>query len=301
MTPNTAGALLMMASMAAFTMNDACIKATNNALPLFQVLTIRGVLTSVLVYALARYLGALRFRLGRKDWILVALRALSETAAAYFFLTALMNMPLANVTAVLQVLPLTVTLGAALFFGDPVGWRRLTAIMVGFLGMMLIVRPGPDGFSMDSLFALAAVGCVTVRDLATRRMSANVPSMTVTLVSSVCVLAFFGAASFSSDWQPLDTRLALLLVGSSVFILAAYICSVMVMRVGDVSFIAPFRYTGLLWALLLGWLVFGDWPDTVTMAGAFIVVATGVFTLYRERKSSRRPAAGITKAQAARR
>ncbi len=301
MTPNTAGALLMMASMAAFTMNDACIKATNNALPLFQVLTIRGVLTSVLVYALARYLGALRFRLGRKDWILVALRALSETAAAYFFLTALMNMPLANVTAVLQVLPLTVTLGAALFFGDPVGWRRMTAIMVGFLGMMLIVRPGPDGFSMDSLFALAAVGCVTVRDLATRRMSANVPSMTVTLVSSVCVLAFFGAASFSSDWQPLDTRLALLLVGSSVFILAAYICSVMVMRVGDVSFIAPFRYTGLLWALLLGWLVFGDWPDTVTMAGAFIVVATGVFTLYRERKSSRRPAAGITKAQAARR
>lgn len=283
MSPNLRGALLMMASMAAFTLNDACIKATDNALPLFQLLTLRGIATTFLIYLLARRLGALRFNLSYRDWMLVALRSAAEIAAAYFFLTALLNMPLANVTAVLQVLPLTVTLGAALFFGDPVGWRRMSAILVGFAGMLLIVRPGPDGFDIDSLFALAAVLCVTVRDLATRRMSASVPSMTVTLVASLAVLAFFGIGSIGTDWQPLDMRLTLLVAGASFFILGGYLFSVMVMRVGDISFVAPFRYTGLLWALALGWLVFGDWPSDLTMLGAIIVVSTGVFTLYRER------------------
>jgi S-adenosylmethionine uptake transporter len=290
MSPNLRGALLMMASMAAFTFNDACIKATDNALPLFQLLTLRGIITTILIYILARRLGSLRFNLSRHDWTLVIVRSISEIAAAYFFLTALLNMPLANITAVLQVLPLTVTLGAALFFGDPVGWRRLTAILVGFMGMLLIVRPGPDGFDINAIYALAAVLCVTIRDLTTRRMSAFVPSMTVTFVASLSVLVFFGVGSVGTDWQPLDLRLWLLLVGASFFILGGYLFSVMVMRVGDISFIAPFRYSGLLWALALGWIVFGDWPDDLTLLGSFVVVATGVFTLYRERAVLRKAA-----------
>lgn len=287
MTPNARGALLMMASMAGFTLNDTCIKATDGALPLAQLLTLRGAMSTLLIFGLARYLGVLRFDLSRRDWLLVGLRSLSETAAAYFFLTALLNMPLANVTAILQVLPLTVTLGAALFFGDPVGWRRMMAIAVGFAGMLLIVRPGPDGFSPDALYALAAVVCVTVRDLATRRMSVGVSSMSVTLISSLTVFLFFAVGALGVDWQPVDMRLGLLLIGSSVFILGAYLFSVMVMRVGDVSVIAPFRYTGLIWALVLGWLAFGDWPDGLTLIGAGIVVATGVFTLYREHRAAR--------------
>lgn len=289
MSPNASGAFLMMASMAAFTMNDALIKATDGALPLFQILTIRGILASTLIYLLARHLGALRLDLSRRDWSLIGLRSISEIGAAYLFLTALLNMPLANVSAILQVLPLTVTLGAALFFRDPVGWRRASAILVGFCGMLLIVRPGPDGFDIYSIYALGAVGCVTIRDLVTRRMSAEAPSLMVTLSASLSVLLFSAIASIGSDWQPLDLRLALLLIGSSVLILGAYLFSVMVMRVGDVSFIAPFRYTGLLWALGLGWLFFGDWPDDLTLIGAAIVVATGVFTLYRESKVAQNP------------
>lgn len=287
MSPNSHGAVLMIGSMAAFTLNDACIKATGGAIPLFQLLTIRGVLSSVLIYALARHLGALNMRLARRDWVLIALRSLSEVGAAYFFLTALLNMPLANVTAVLQVLPLTVTVGAALFFRERVGWRRMLAIAVGFVGMVLIVRPGADGFSAHALYALVAVGFVTMRDLVTRRMSPEVPSMLVTLASAVAVLVFSALASLGVDWVPLDGRLALLLLGSSLFIIGGYVLSVAVMRVGDVSFIAPFRYTGLLWALILGWLVFGDWPDTVTLTGAAIVVLSGLFTLSRERAGRR--------------
>ncbi len=283
MSPNSRGAFLMMGSMAAFTLNDTCIKATGGAVHLFQLVTMRGVLTTVLIYLLARHLGALRLHLPRRDWALIALRCVSEVGATVFFLTALMRMPLANVTAVLQVLPLTVTLGAALFFGEPVGWRRMLAILAGFAGMLLIVRPGPEGFSIEAAYALAAVVCVTARDLSTRRMSAEVPSLTVTLFAAISVTVFSALASAGQGWVAPGAGQLGLIVSASVLILFGYLLSVMVMRVGDVSFTAPFRYTGLIWALVLGWAVFGDWPDPVTMLGATVVVATGLFTLYRER------------------
>ncbi len=288
MTPNQTGALLMTAAMAAYTFNDALIKLTGGALPLPQILTIRGIAASVLIYLLALRLGGLRLRLTGRAWGMIGLRCASEVAATYLFLTALMVMPIANVTAVLQVLPLTVTLGAALVLAEPVGWRRLAAIAAGFAGMLLIVRPGPDGFSEGSLYALASVACITARDLVTRRMPPEVPSMTVTLSASLSVLAFGLASSAAVDWQPMGSREWLALLGAALFIFAGYLCSVMTMRVGEIAAIAPFRYSGLLWALILGWLVFGEWPDLLTTAGAAIVAAAGIFTLYRERRQARR-------------
>ena len=278
----------MMASMAAFTLNDTLLKLTNGAVPLAQLLFLRGVLSSVLIYALARSLGALRFRVARRDWGLIVIRAAAEVGAAYFFVTALLNMPLANVTAVLQALPLTVAVGAALVFREPLGWRRMSAILIGFMGMLLIVRPGVDGFSLWSGYALMAVLCVTLRDLATRRLSVHVPSMTVTLASSLAVTVSFGLASTLTDWVPVTLPLAALIGAAAVFIIGGYFFSIRAMRVGEISFIAPFRYTGLVWALVLGWLVFGDWPTNLTLLGAGIVVATGLFTLYRERRVKER-------------
>lgn len=286
LSDNTKGALLMMCSMAAFTFNDALIKSLGLDVPLFQMLFLRGLIASVLIWGLARGLSRLRWKLSRQDWGLVALRTGSEIGAAYFFITALYHMPIANVTAVLQILPLTVTLGAALFFGEAVGWRRATAIAVGFCGMLLIVRPGPDGFDQYALYALIAVVFVTLRDLATRKMSSDVPSLTVTLVASLGVTLASGVASFGTEWVTLTPGQWLLLVGAAVFILGGYLFSVLVMRVGEISFIAPFRYSSLLWALLLGFVVFGDWPDPITLTGAAIVVAAGVFTLIRGRKLS---------------
>lgn len=284
MTPNVAGALLMMASMACFTLNDALIKATGGDVPLFQLLFLRGILATAFIGMLAVLRGTLKVRLGRQDWALIGLRSFSEVCAAYFFLTALLNMPLANVTAILQVLPLTVALAAALFFKESIGWRRMVAILVGFAGMLMIVRPGTEGFTIWSVYALVAVGFVTVRDLSTRRMSAAVPSLFVTLSASLAVLVAAGLASLTIDWVPVTPRLGGLILGASVFIIGGYYFSVQVMRQGDVSFIAPFRYTGLLWALALGWLMFEDWPAPMTLAGAGVIVATGLFTLYRERR-----------------
>lgn len=288
MQDNTKGALLMMGSMAGFTFNDTMIKLTGGDVPLFQLVFLRGLLASALIFLLARQLGALRLRLPRGDWALIAIRSLSEVGATVFFLSALFRMPLANVTAVLQILPLSVALGAALVFREPVGWLRWLAIGAGFCGMLLIVRPGPEGFSTASVYALIAVAFVTVRDLSTRRMSGAVPSLTVTLAASLSVTGFAGLASLPDGWAPVSAPHLGYIVAAAGFILAGYLCSVMVMRVGDVSFIAPFRYTGLIWALILGYLIWGDWPTPITLLGAFIVVATGLYTLFRENRLARK-------------
>ncbi len=283
MTPNIKGALLMTGSMAAFTLNDTLVKVALQEMPLFQLVAMRGCLAAFLVYLLARSIGALHLNFSRHDKWLVALRCLAELSATFFFLTALKNMPLANVTAVLQALPLTVTLGAALFFSEHIGWRRILAITMGFVGMLLIVRPGPEGFSVFSAYALVAVLCITLRDLITRRMSPDVPSLVVTLATSISIAIAAAVVSVFEGWVPVSTGAGILVASAAVFVLMGYLFSVMVMRVGDVGFVAPFRYSSLIWALGLGWLVFDEWPDGVTLLGAALVVAAGMFTLFRER------------------
>lgn len=289
MSPNVIGAALMMAAMACYTFNDALLKATNGDLPLFQLLFLRGLLATTCIGVLAYRHGALRTDVSARDWGLIGLRSVAEVGAAYFIVTALLNMPLANVTAILQILPLTVTLGSALFFREAVGWRRMGAILIGFCGMLLIVRPGTEGFTIWSGYALMAVLCVTARDLSTRRMSAAVPSLLVTFSASLAVLVAAGLACLMIDWAPVTPRLGGLVLAAALFIIGGYFFSVQVMRVGDVSFIAPFRYTGLIWALLLGWFFFGDWPEPLTLLGAAVIVITGLFTLYRERHLLRGP------------
>ena len=287
MSNNVFGALLMMASMASFTFNDTFIKMTDGAVPLWQLLFLRGIITTMLILGLGYVLRNIHFQISGRDWRLIGMRCVSEIAAAYFFLSALLQMPLANAIAILQVLPLAVSLAAALFLGESLGWKRMTAILIGFCGMLLIVRPGPDGFSIWSIYALLAVLCVTCRDLVTRQLSPGVPSLTVTLVAAISVTIFAGVASVPQGWSELTPNLWALIVGSSISILGGYFFSVQVMRQGDISFIAPFRYTSLIFALALGWLIFGDWPDGLTMVGAGIIVTTGLFTLYRERAVAR--------------
>lgn len=286
MSINLAGALLMMASMACFTLNDTMLKLTAGAVPLFQLLFIRSTITCGLILATRGRLGALHFDIARKDWMIIAVRAGTEILLAYFFLTALFNMPLANLTAILQVVPLAVTLASALVLRETVGWRRMLAIAVGFCGVLLIVKPGAEGFNIWSLYGVIAMLLVTVRDLVTRKLSPTVPSMTVTLVTAGAVAVAMGLASLGVTWVAIDLLTAALIVGSAVFIMGGYFFSIQVMRSGDVSFTAPFRYTGLIWALLAGWFVFGEWPGVMTLIGAAIVVATGTFSFYRERQLS---------------
>ena len=152
MSDNIRGAFFMIASMVCFAVNDAIIKSLGGVLPVFQTLAVRGGLVVVMLAVLVMRSGWQVHKLSQRDQMILSLRALSEIGAAFFIVTALFNMELANMNAILQILPLTIPLAAFLFLGEPLGWRRISAISIGFLGMLLIVKPGSDGFNIYSLF-----------------------------------------------------------------------------------------------------------------------------------------------------
>lgn len=273
----------MAVSMAAFTMNDTITKAVSSEMNFGQMMLVRGVVAIVLIAALAWHQGALR-PLRTLMMTPVALRVFGEVGGTISFLAAIVHLPLANTAAIFQALPLAVTLGAALIFGEPVGWRRWSAIVAGFLGVLIIVRPGLAGFNQFTLFALVSVVFCAVRDLATRRIPAHVPSLFITLLTTVTVTLAGAAILFPlGGWTPPSNRGLGLLTLAAVLLLIGYQCVIMALRTGDISAVAPFRYSALLWAMLLGYLVFGDVPDAMMVTGATIIVASGLYAFYRER------------------
>lgn len=280
---NIRGAGLMAMAMAAFTINDTFVKLIGAHLPFFQLLFLRSLGAAVIMGAMAWRANAIKWPKLTRDRVLLITRSLAEMAAAYFFLHALIHMPIANVTAILQVLPLTVALGAAMFLGEHIGWRRFVAIGTGLLGVVLIVRPGSEGFSIYSIYALLAVAAVTFRDLAARKLSRDVPSMMAAFVAVLVILVFAAVGALGTEWAPVKPKVWLWLFGSTIMIIAAYQFSISAMRTGDIGFVAPFRYVGLVVALIMGLVVFKQWPDLLTLIGAAIVVVTGLFTLWRER------------------
>lgn len=283
MTDNAKGAILMMLSMLSFTINDAAMKTASEMMPLGQQVFLRGVMVSIFFGLLVWQKGSYRTVIPRSDWVKVIIRSVAEVGAAYFFLTALFNMPIANATAILLLMPLVVSLAAHFLLGEVLGWRRLTAIAIGFVGMLFIVKPGTEGFNWATIFGLISVAFVTVRDLITRTMSRSMPNSIATFMVAVFVAMAFGLYSLTENWAPLDVYAMALLGVAVIAVCAGYYLSVAVMRVGEVSFVAGFRYSSLLFSLVLGYLVFGEWPDGWTMLGATIIVGAGLFMLWRQR------------------
>ncbi len=284
LSDNIRGAVFMTGSMVAFTINDAAMKMLAPDMPLFQAIFLRSFAVSLLLLVVIYIRRRPKVDISRKDQKLIFYRGVAEVLGAIFFLSALFNMPIANVTAILQVLPLTVTLAGAVFLGEAIGWRRMIAILIGFAGVLLIVRPGGEGFTIYSIFALLAVVCVTLRDIAARKLSQSVPSISVALITVLMIGAASGVGSLTQDWVVLDISMIGLLAVASSFVIGGYIFSVSAMRTGDIAAITPFRYTALLTALIIGLLVFGEWPDGLTLLGSAIVAGTGLYTLLREHR-----------------
>ncbi len=288
---NTRGAVIMSLSMAAFTTNDSFMKGALAEVPLFQGLFLRASLNIVMLFAvLVPLIGPVRLDLPRKDWVMIGIRSCAEIGAALCFMTAVSNMPLANATAIMQTLPLSITIAGWLLFRDPLGWRRMVAIVIGFFGVLMIVQPGTDGFSGYALFAVLAMLCVTLRDIIVRKIDHSVPTTTVTLGAILAVWVASGLLSIGQGWEPVSVKAWAQITGSASFLIVAYVTSVAVMRVGEMSFVSPFRYTALVWALLIGLFAFGEWPNALAFAGAGIIAGTGIYTVLREAALRRRVA-----------
>lgn len=285
----------MCVAMSTFTFSDAISKGISEFMNVGQYMVVRGLFAVPMIVAHGWWRGALR---PPRDILhpMILLRVAGEAGGTMFFLLALTKLPLANVSAVMQALPLTVTLGAALIFGEPVGWRRWTAISVGFIGVMVIIRPGFEGFSPFALMVLLSVACCTVRDLATRNLPPEIPTLFVSTVTATVVLVLgFVMVWPLGGWAPMRASHVGWTFAAAVFLSIGYQFIIMAMREGEISLIAPFRYTALVWAMLIGVLVFSEELDLPMIAGASLVVGSGLYTLYRERFRSRSlPAASST-------
>lgn len=281
---NLRGAIFMCLAMAGFTINDALVKSVTGVMNSGQIMMVRGAMTSLLVLLLARHFGALRPLRLLLDPI-IALRMVAEVIAAITYIYALGQMPLANASAILQALPLAVTLGAALFLKEPVGWRRWLAIFAGFIGVLVILRPGPEGFSSASIAVVASVVAAATRDLSTRRISPEVPSLFISTVTAI-IISIVGAVLVVplGGWQPMETTSLLHLVAASLMLPIGYQCIVLAMRQGEIAIIAPFRYTSLIWSIGIGVIFFAEAPDIWTIVGGGIIMASGLYAFARENK-----------------
>ena len=196
---------------------------------------------------------------------------------------ALVHIPLSNISAILQALPLAVTLGAALLLGEKIGWRRITAILVGFFGVLLIIQPGFGDFSIYSILAIVSVFAAAGRDLITRKMPENVPSMFVSFYTAVVITAMGGLMTLLNGWEAVSTTTVAFCLLASLFIIVGYYFIIAGMRVGETGFVTPFRYTVLIWALLVGYVFFDEVPNTLMLIGSAIVVGMGLYAFHRER------------------
>lgn len=284
---NLAAIVAMVGSQAVFTVNDALMKLAARDLPGGEAIFIRSLLLFLIASLIAIAVGALRHLPRRRHWPLLGLRSIGDVGATLLYLTALFNMPIADATAILQFLPLAITAGAAVFLGEPVGWRRWLAAAVGLVGVLIIIRPGTSAFNVWSLVALAAVAAIVLRDLATRRVDKGIPTILLTVISGASLMTASSVFAVRETWRlPSGSEISMI-SGAALFLLAGYYLIIEAMRRGEVAVVSPFRYSVILWAIVAGVMVFGERPDPLALIGTAIVMAAGLYTLFRERQLAR--------------
>ena len=274
----------MMMSMACFAVEDTFIKLLSARLPATQILFSIGFGGALITLVLAIVLNV-----NLADKILLNKHVISRTIADLFgalsFTSAMVLIPMSLLASILQATPLFVTLGAAILLGEKVGWRRWSAIFVGFLGVIIILQPGYGSFQLASLLGLAAVSCLALRDVVTRDMATEIPTLTVTFYACLAMgsAGFIAYPFFGPPIMP-TTYEAIILICAAIIGLTGYFLLVLATRKGDVSVIAPFRYSRLLFSLGLASLILGEKLTLPILLGGLLVVSSGIYTFGRERR-----------------
>ena len=274
----------MMMSMACFAVEDTFIKLLSARLPATQILFSIGFGGALITLVLAIVLNV-----NLADKILLNKHVISRTIADLFgalsFTSAMVLIPMSLLASILQATPLFVTLGAAILLGEKVGWRRWSAIFIGFLGVIIILQPGYGSFQLASLLGLAAVLCLALRDVVTRDMATEIPTLTVTFYACLAMgsAGFIAYPFFGPPIMP-TTYEAITLICAAIIGLTGYFLLVLATRKGDVSVIAPFRYSRLLFSLGLASLILGEKLTLPILFGGLLVVSSGIYTFGRERR-----------------
>lgn len=283
---NLKAILAMSLAMGSFAFGDTLMKLASTSLPTSELLFIRGSIVFTISLSVAFVSGALR-ELHHIFERAMAGRIVGDVGGGWFFQSALARLPYADLTAIGQLSPMMMTAASALFLGERVGWRRWTATAVGLMGVLIIVRPGGAAFGWWALVGIASVLCTTLRDLSTRGINRRVPAILImTLSAGAVTLAALAVAPFS-NWQWPEQAIVLKLCGAAMFSLLGQLGVIIAMRTGEVSAVVPFRYTIILFSIVSSVIVFGHFPDALTLLGIAIVVLAGLYTFYREQKLRR--------------
>ena len=279
---NIRGILFMILAMAGFALEDLFIKLLSSRVPVSQILIILGFSGTavLLIIAFLTHAPILHRDLLNRP---IIVRTFCELFAALFFTSAIALTPLSSVASILMTTPLIVTTGAAIFFGEKIGWRRWTAIIIGFFGVLLILRPGFESFMPASLLAVIATIFLAVRDLATRTMKFEISTTTVSIYAFLAmgISGFIAMPFFSAMVIPSSIEIVYLISATFVGVIGYY-AIVLATRNGDVSVISPFRYSRLVFAMLLSIIILSERPDLLTLSGASIIVISGIYTFIRE-------------------
>lgn len=285
---NRRGIIAMSLAMASFVTNDSLVKYVSQSLPGPQLIFIRAVFAALLLLVVARAMGALT----AAGWRAMAqprvvLRAGLDAVGTFTYLTSLFHLPIGNATAINMATPLFITLFAVIALRERVGAGRWLAVATGFAGVLLIVQPSAAGFNAYALLCLVGTLFHAARDISTRTITASTPSILITLATALAVLLMAAVLTAFQGWQTPTARQLLLLAAAAVFLSAGYFLVITGMRAGDMSVIAPFRYTGLLFALALGWAVWGEVPNALAWTGIALLVGAGLYVLHGEQSRAR--------------
>lgn len=278
---NTRGIFAVLAAMALFLMSDTVVKLAGEMMPATEIMALRGLMAVLLMGSVAvATIEPSRWHLMAEPT--VVLRATIETLVAVLFLLSLPHLLLADMTAIQQVTPIVLTLLSALILKEQVGWRRWLAVLAGFTGVVLVIQPAGQGFNVFALLALACAVLVATRDLVTKRLDPSIPTTVVTFTTtlSVCLVGFMGSPL--EVWHTPSIYGLALLAASAIFVSLANIFIIRGFRGTEVSVVAPFRYSGVLWAIAFGYLVWGQVPNALAIAGTTILVASGLYIMHRE-------------------
>jgi drug/metabolite transporter (DMT)-like permease len=285
---NVRGIVTLSVCNLLFLINDTLIKLANEGMPLSEILFFRGLMATILIIPLAVMSGAHKEIALLRNWP-VFWRTVAEIFAAATYLLALFQIPIANANTIAQVVPLMVTAAGAIFFGEAVGARRWSAIVVGFIGVIIVVRPGLEGFNAYGLLAVAAAFFITLRDITTRMMPRGLSAILVALVTGAAVglSAPLLALLLGETWVMPSARGLGLIFAAVFFLIGGYLTAVDFMRHGDISVVAPFRYTIIIWAIIIGFIVWHEVPDWPMLIGTAVIAASGIYTFRRERNLAR--------------
>ena len=271
----------MVLAMGSFVANDTIVKLVGQSLPVGEIIMIRGGVAILIIGLICAWKGLVP-ELPRIAQPSVLLRSLFDVIATIAFVTALMHMPIANLTSVMQAVPLAVALLSIVFLKEKVGWRRMAAILGGFLGVLLIVKPSVSSFNHHELLALLIVFAVAMRDILTKRIPARVPTFVIALGNAGFVTLAGAALALGQGFTRPEPWQVGLLALAACFLSSGYLLMVATLRLGELSGTAPFRYSVMVFAILSGILVFGEFPDWIAMAGMALIVVSGLYAAHRE-------------------